>query len=67
MNESVLWDVWLLGFNPGTDPVGGLVGLFGMTEAAAHHIEMTLPRAMKRNLARPEAESRSSLSTPSAL
>jgi len=56
MSGDAIWDVWLLGFEPGVDPIGGLVGLFGMTEAAAQHIEMTVPRAMKRKLTRPEAE-----------
>ncbi len=50
------WDVWLLGFEPGADPIRGLVDLFGMTEEAAQHIEMTLPRAMKRKLTQEDAQ-----------
>ena len=50
------WDVWLLSFEPGADPVSGLVQLFGMTQEAAQHIEMTLPRAMKRKLPFDEAK-----------
>jgi hypothetical protein len=55
MSEEPLWDVWLLGFTAEADPTAGLVSLFGMTETAAAHIEMTLPRAMKRKLGQSDA------------
>lgn len=50
------WDVWLIRFEHGADPIGGLRATFGISAEHASELEMTLPRAVKRGVARERAE-----------